>query len=358
MPMAAPHFVPGAARTDRLAGSPVRNLAVGVCFVLVVIALATIGYWLAGWSVGDAFYMVIVTVYTVGYAEVHPIETPLLRGITISTIVFGCTGMIFVTGALVQFIALNQLNQLFGLRQMNTQIDKLDRHVIVCGFGRIGQALAQELRAGRANFIVVERDEANAAHARELGYLCVAGDATDAVTLRAAGVMRARILATVLPNDAANVFITLRTRGLNPHVEIIARGELPATEGMLLQAGATKVVLPTHIGAERIAELIMYQETASFIRGSPGMPEFERVLHSLGLELEVIEAAPGGPIAGQTIEAIERQAAGALFIVQINRRGGELMTDPDGKTVIEPGDGVVILGRGAKARALGGSFPA
>jgi Trk K+ transport system NAD-binding subunit len=162
----------------------------------------------------------------------------------------------------------------------------------------------------------------------------------------------------VLPNDAANVFITLRARGLNPDLEIIARGELPGTEPMLLQAGATKVVLPTHIGAERIAELIMYQEAAQFIRGSPKMREFEQVLHSLGLELELIEAAPGGPLAGQTIEAVEQRANGALFIVQINRREGGAITDPDGKTIIEPGDGVVIVGRGAKARALGGLFEA
>jgi len=339
-----------------LLGSPVRNLVVGVCFVLAVVALATIAYWLDGWPLGDAFYMVIVTVYTVGYGEVHPVDTASLRFITIATIVLGCTGMIFLTGAIVQFITLNQLNQIFGLRRMNTQIDKLDRHVIVCGFGRIGVALAQELRAGGRQFVILERDEPAAAQARQLGHLCVQGDATDAKVLRDAGVMRARTLATVLPNDAANVFITLRARGLNPDLEIIARGELPGTEAMLLQAGANKVVLPTHIGAERIAELIMYQESAEFLRGSPRMREFEQVLHSLGLELELIEAAPGGPIAGQTIEAIEQRASGALFIVQINRRDGGAINDPDGKTMIEPGDGVVIVGRGSKARALGGLF--
>jgi voltage-gated potassium channel len=339
-----------------LLASPVRNLILGVCFVLVVIALATAAYWLAGWPIGDAWYMVIITVYTVGYNEVRPVDTPLLRGITTSTIVLGCTGMIFLTGALVQFITLNQLNQIFGLRRMNTQIDKLDRHVIVCGFGRIGVALARDLRAGGTDFVVLERDEVTTARARQLGYLCVQGDATDASVLRDAGVMRARTLATVLPNDAANVFITLRARSLHPSLEIIARAELPATEPMLLQAGANKVVLPTHIGAERIAELIMYQETARFMRGSPRMREFELVLHSLGLELELIEAAPGSPIVGRTIEAIEQQANGAVFIVRVDRHGGETITDPDGKTVIEAGDGVVIVGRGAKARALGGMF--
>jgi voltage-gated potassium channel len=333
-----------------------RNVFFGVCFVLVVVALATLAYWLAGWSVGDAFYMVIITVYTVGFGETHPIDGPLLRAITIVTIVLGCTGMIFLTGALVQFITLNQLNQIFGLRRMNTQIDKLDRHIIVCGFGRLGSALARELDAGGTHFVIIEVDEPSVTLARHLGYLCMQGDATDAVVLREAGVMRARTLATVLPNDAANVFITLRARGLNPDLEIIARGELPGTEAMLLQAGANKVVLPTHIGAERIAELIMYRETAQFIHGTARMREFEQVLHSLGLELELIEAAPGSKLVGRTIDAIEQQADGALFIVQINRPGGKALADPDGKTVIEPGDGVVIVGRGAKARALGGLF--
>jgi voltage-gated potassium channel Kch len=339
-----------------LLDSPVRNLFFGVCFLLAVIALATVAYWRAGWPVGDAFYMVIVTVYTVGYGEVHPVDTPLLRGITIATIVLGCTGMIFLTGALVQFITLNQLNQIFGLRRMNTQIEKLNNHVIVCGFGRLGMALAQELRDGGTEFVIVDREEANASHARHLNYLCVVGDATDAEVLVEAGVQRARVLATVLPADAANVFITLRARGLSPNLEIIARGELPGTEAMLLQAGANRVVLPTHIGAERIAELIMVEADAQFSHDNPRVREFETMLHTLGLELELIEAAADGPLAGQTVAAVEQKTGGALFIVQINRRGGHAMTDPAPDTVIMAGDGVVVLGRGAKARALGGLF--
>jgi hypothetical protein len=89
--------------SDRLWGSPLRNLIVGVFYMLVVMVGAVVAYVMAGWSVGDALYMVIVTVYTVGYGEVQPVTSPLLRGITISTIVLGCTGMIYLTGALVQF---------------------------------------------------------------------------------------------------------------------------------------------------------------------------------------------------------------------------------------------------------------
>lgn len=344
--------------SGRLFGSPLRNLAFGVFYMLVVMTGAVIAYVMAGWSFADALYMVIVTVYTVGYNEVHPIETSLLRGITISTIVLGCTGMIYLTGALVQFITLNQINQIFGTKRMSSQIERLRNHVIICGFGRIGIMLAQELLAGRADFVVVEQSDAAVALARSLGYLCLQADATDEATLQSAGVGHARTLATVLSNDAANVFITLSARSLNPQLEIIARGELPSTESKLIQAGANKVVLPAHIGAERIAEMILYQETADFIRGSDRMRDFEKVLLSLGLDIHVVVAAPGSPAIGKSIEAVERQGNGAFFIVQINRRDGEAVTQPEASTIIGDGDGLVLVGRGAQAWAAAALFEA
>ena len=341
-----------------LLGSPIRNLALGIGFTLSVIVCATVAYWLAGWSIGDAFYMVIITVYTVGFGETRPIDTHLLRGITVSTIMLGCTGMIFVTGALVQYITLNQLNQIFGLKRMSTQIGKLNRHVIICGHGRIGSALAHELHAGGADFVVLEQDEASALRARDLGYHYMHADATDEDALRAAGIERARILATVLANDAANVFITLSARSLNPNLEIIARGELPSTERKLLLAGAHRVVPPTHIGAERIAEMILFPATARFILDSDKMRDFERVLRSLGLDLEVIAVEADSLASGQTIAWVEQQAQGTFFIVRINRRDGDAISQPARETTIGPGDGVVIVGRGARAQAVSDLFTA
>jgi voltage-gated potassium channel Kch len=335
-----------------LLASPARNLFAGLIFMAVLIVGATASYVAAGWSLADAFYMVVITVYSVGYDEVRPVDTTLLRVISISTIVLGCTGMIFLTGALIQFITLNQINQIFGLKRMTTQIDKLSDHVIICGFGRIGVMLAHELEAGRAAFVILEQSDTRAEQARNLGYLCIQSDATDEAVLLAAGVTRARTLATVLPNDAANVFITLSARSLNPALEIIARGELPSTESKLLQAGANKIVMPTHIGAERIAEMILYEKTADFIRGSDRMRDFDKVLHTLGLDMDVVAAASGSPAVGKTIEAVEREAAGAFFIVQINRRDGEAITRPDSTIRIEAGDGLVLIGRGLAARNL------
>jgi voltage-gated potassium channel len=279
-----------------------------------------------------------------------------LNVITIGLIVLGCTGIIFLTGALVQFFTLNQINKTLGLKRMNTQIDELQEHVIVCGFGRLGTVLARSLRASSAGFVILEANEARANEARLQGYLCIHGDASSEAVLLAAGVKRANALATVLANDAVNVFITLSARALNPNLSIVARGEVSSTESKLLQAGADKVVLPTQIGAERIAELILYEESARFIEGLERSHGFQRVLHNFGVELEVVTAAPQSPAARMTVAAIERQAKGAFFIIQINRRDGDVFTAPPTTTVVGEGDGVVLIGRPNRADILTSLF--
>jgi voltage-gated potassium channel len=334
-------------------GSPLRNLAAVIAFVLSLMAVAILGYMANGWSFQDAAYMVILTVYTVGYQEVRPINTPALHVLTMATIVFGCTGMILLTGALVQVFTVSQIRQLLGVGRVSSEIEKMKGHVIICGFGRIGVMLAKELKDGGADFLILERNEGRIAQAQALGYLCIQGDAADEGGLIAAGVKRARVLASVLPDDAANVFITLSARSLNPDVQIIARGEQPSTESKLTYAGADKVVLPTHIGAERIAEMILYPETARFIRGSDRMRDFDKTLRDLGLELEVVTVTGVSGAVGQTVAEMERRGKGAFFVVQLDRRGGEVITRPKGDFKIEAGDGVVVVARTALTSLTG-----
>jgi voltage-gated potassium channel len=340
------------------AGSPVRGLIAIVAFVLVVMAAATTAYMAAGWSFADALYMVLLTVYTVGYGEVRPVDTPYLHGVTIATIVLGCTGMIAVTGSLVQVLTFSQFQRLMGENRVKSEIDKLRGHVIICGYGRIGRMLAKDLATGGAAFLILDNDETRLAAARELGYLCWLGDATNEDSLRAVGVERARVLATVLPSDAANVFITLSARSLNPDLQIIARGEAPTTESKLLQAGADQVVLPAHIGAERIAEMVLFPETTRFIRGSPRMRELDNTLRDLGLEVDVVTDAAGTAFVGQTVEDLEARGKGAFFVFQVNRANGEMIARPPADLRIGAGDSLVVVGRdGAQVHAIFNGAP-
>lgn len=346
-----------AATAGELLGSPAQNLARAALFVMAVMLCSTFGFVEAGWSIGDAFYMVAITVFSVGYGEVHPLNTPWLRGVAITTIVFGCTGMIVLTGALVQVFAQAQVRRLLGMDRMHSQIDRLASHCIVCGFGRIGRQLAKDLASAKHSFVILERSPAKIAEANALGYLCLAGDATDEAALREAGIARARVLATVLPDDATNVFITLSARNLNPGLEIIARGEAPSTEGMLFHAGADKVVLPTHIGAERIAELILYPATTSVVEEAPRLLEMRRSLREFGLEMEVVTSEEKGAMTGKTVAEAERRGEGAFFVVQIDRPSGPSIRHPGENVRIEAGDRIVLVLRGTRVSA-GGVFAA
>jgi Trk K+ transport system NAD-binding subunit len=327
---------------------PWRNLIAGLIYMVAITALATSAYMLAGWSLSDAFYFVVITIFTVGYQELHPIVSPEMRALTMATIVLGCTGVIFLTGALVQAFTYTQIQQLLGNKRMKTQIEKMTGHVIICGFGRIGHALAEELRAGGIEFVIVDLDEARLARASAEGFHTWAGDATTETTLNEVGVLRARALATVVPNDAVNVFITLTARSLNKDIEIIARGVSPSTKGKLLHAGASSVVEPTHIGAERIAQLILYPRTSRITEGTQRIRAMAAGLHGLGLDLEVAAVPPDSPMAGVTIEQAEHDASGTMFIIAINRKNGETLTRPDPSTMIEPGDGVVMITRSGR----------
>jgi voltage-gated potassium channel Kch len=334
--------------------SPLRNLAAGLAFMIVVSAAATVAYMANGWRFADALYMVVLTVYTVGYEEVIPINTPELRAITIALIVTGCTGMIFLTGALIQLITASQLQQLFGFRRMQKEIDLLTDHVIICGYGRIGQMLARELQAGKCDFVIVERGDSRMTAARELGFLSLQGDATDEDVLRLAGISRARALATVLPDDAANVFITLSARSLNRELTIIARGEAASTEGKLIQAGADRVVLPTRIGAERMAELLLYQDVAKVLSGikAGDLDRLGRDLRRLGLEVEVVAAETGSRSVGATISELEAIAAGTFLVVALERQNGEILLQPASNVAVQEGDGVAIVGRPGRAQTV------
>ncbi len=332
-----------------LLGSPLRNLTTILVFLTTVSVLATLAYMAAGWDPLDAVYMVVLTVFTVGFGEVHPINTPYLHAVTIGLMFLGCTGMILMTGALVQMFTASEIRNLLGSNRVKNDIDKLSGHVIVCGFGRIGGMLAKELADGDSAFVILERSEKRVEDATRQGFLCVASDATDEAALIAAGVERARALATVLPDDAANVFITLSARSLNRDLQIIARGEASSTERKLIHAGADKVILPTHIGAERIAELILYPEAARLIRGSKRMRDFERTLRSLGLELDVVAASEGNGVVGLTVGELEQRASGGFFVAQISRQGEDAPMQPGPELVIEAGDGLVLVAKSAGA---------
>lgn len=335
-----------ASPTQRHFGQPRVTLFYALGYIVLVVFAFTIAYRLAGWSWGDSIYMVLITAFSVGYGEVHPVDTPAMRTLTISLIFFGCTGIIFVTGSLVQWLTEAQIQRVLGGRRMQHEIEKLKDHAIVCGYGRIGRMLASQLREGGMPFVVIDVDPDRIEEAREDGHLTLQGEATDESILRTAGLVRARVLATVLPHDASNVFITLSARNLNPSIRIIARGEVPTTERKLIQAGANRVVLPAHIGADHIAHLILHPNASSLLdRQSPDGRELEHHLGGLGLRLEEVEIGRGSNYANRQVSEVERESSGRMLVVAIQRKEGGTEFSPPPGAVLLVGDALMVLRR-------------
>ncbi|MBC7981259.1 MAG: potassium channel protein [Armatimonadetes bacterium] len=330
--------------------SPTRNLFTGLCFMAAVTLFGVAGYMIAGWDFSDAIYMVVISIFTVGYGEVRPVGVEGLRGFTMGLIVLGCFSVIFLSGALVQFLLEGQIHRALGNRRMNTELKKLEKHAIICGYGRIGRMVAADLKASRRPFVIIDRDGRRLEDAREAGFLTLEGEATEEATLLAAGVARAIVLATVLPSDATNVFITLSARDLNPTLTIIARGEDPSTERKLFQAGANRVVLPAHIGAERISHLILFPEAVEIIDDEEKARHFRQELGDLGLEMEEAVIAESSPWIGRSVGELETNEA--FLVVALHRNAGGTELRPARSSLLHAGDGVVALGRGANLSRL------
>jgi len=321
-----------------------HHITTGVICFLFTILIAVTGYVMAGWSPLDALYMAIITIFGVGYGEVRPVQTPLLQIFTMLVIVAGCTSLAYILGGFVQVVTEGEINKALGVRRMNRTIEVLQHHIIICGFGRIGQTLARKLADSNQPFVLIDNAPERIARAQKLDYLVVKGDATDEATLQVAGINRAKGLATTLPDDALNVFITLTARGLNPNLMILARGELPSSEKKLIQAGANHVVLPAAIGALRMAHLITHPAALDFITQDDGRSTLNELLAQIDVQVDELTIPPTSTLVDQSIGDVEVGGQGTFIVVALVRADGQTVTHPDQGVRLAAGDTVIVMG--------------
>lgn len=314
-----------------------RRVRQGALVLCVLFVVAVIGYRIAGRSWLDAVYMVVITISTVGYGEDSSLEIRE-QILTIFVILFGISAAVFTFGGFIQMTMEGELERTLTRGRTTRAIDKLNGHVVLCGYGRIGRILAHELAAHQRPFIVIDKDAEVLAEAQNAGYLVLLGEATEEEVLQSAGVERARTLVTALPSDAANVFITLTSRNLNRDLQIIARGEYPTTEKKLLQAGADRVVLPAAIGALRMAAMITRPSTIELMELVSGKSV-------LDIEVDEIVVAAGSQLAGKSLAEGPARSRSGLLVVAVKKADGAMTFNPDAQLVFQPGDTIIIMGK-------------
>ena len=288
-----------------------------------VTLFGTIGYVVFGFTVLDALYQTVTTITTVGFRELAEFGTAE-KIFTIALIVVGVSTVLYTFTLVVQTVVEGHLSEFVGRRRMDRQINQMSGHTIVCGWGRVGAAVAHDLRVEGHEVVVVDAD---ASRVHDVEFPTVVGDATRDDILREAGIERARALIAALDGDADNLFVTLSGRDLRPDLFIIARARADESIGKLEHAGADRVVNPQELGAARMASFVANPNVAEFL---------DVVMHDRSIEFRIREfdIAADSPIAGKTLrEANLREMSGAL-VMALRSPDGSFTTNPTGDTVI------------------------
>ena len=326
---------------------PLRRLQLSLLALVGLLFAGTAGYMLLEqMSVVDALYLTVITLATVGYSEVRPQGLDAAgRLFTISLIVSGVLVFASALRNAAELALGDELRHRMEKRRMQRAIDELRDHYIICGYGRVGQAIVHELQQRDVPLVVVESDPAAVRHLQTNRFLFVEGDATRDDVLQSAGVERARGLLAVISSDGGNVLIVLTARTLNPKVEIIARAGQRDMEDKLRRAGANAVLSPYEIGGRRMA--------LAAIR--PAVNEFlETVVHSreMRTDMDEVRLHAGAPLVGLTVASANLREKWGAVIVAIKRPNGSFEISPRPDRILEEGDCLLIVAESENLRAL------
>ena len=329
--------------------TPQRSWAHGLRLALVLLLATllggTVGYMLVeGWDLWDAFYMTVITVSTIGYREVHTLS--LAGQVFTVVLIFGGVGTAFYTATqLAAVIVEGGLHRRFEQRRVTRMLDDLKDHFILCGYGRIGSIVAQELHQQRMSFVVVERDLERMHGAVRDGWLAVHADASDEEVLKSIGILRARGLIAAVGTDAENVYTVLTARVVRPDLFIIARVESDEAEQKLRRAGADRVISPYRIGAAHMAQTALRPAVVDFVQLATGSGH-------LDLSMEQVHIRETSVLVGKSlVDAAVRQRFGVI-VVAIRRMDGVMEFNPAPDALIRAGDELVVLGRPENVKAL------
>ncbi len=286
----------------------------------------------------DAFYMTVITLATVGFQEVHPLSSGG-RLFTSFLIIISFGTFAYAISSITKYISDGEFKDYFKNKKVNAAIEKLENHVIICGFGRNGKQAAHVLKKHDTRFVVIEEKKAIvAAINHQYADLVLEGDATLDEVLLKAGVLKAKALITTLPIDADNLFIVLTARTLNPKLTIISRASEDNTDKKLKIAGANNVIMPDKLGGAHMASLVMKPDVMEFVDYITGQGG-----DNIRLE-EITFANLSEEYQNKTIRDLEVRNRSGANIIGFKTAQGDYIINPSADTKIIPDAKLFVLG--------------
>lgn len=221
-------------------------------------------------------------------------------------------------------------------QKMNQQIEKLNNHFIICGHGRMGGIICEEMVQNEVPFVVIEGNpEVIASIDRDI--LFFKGDATQDTVLKEAGIDRARGLISVLSSDAANLYVVLSAKSLSPKIKIVAKASDEGAKQKLIRAGADNVILPYYIGGLQIDHTLLKPAVVDYI-------EFATRTRNLGLQIDEINIKEDSHIIGRSLDEYRALKESGIVIIAVKRATGEIEFNPASTSVIKQGDILIVMG--------------
>ena len=337
--------------TGQKISSPVSftNQQTSVVFGLGLLAfwtlMGTLGFILIeGWSLGESLYMTVITISTVGFGEVHPLSSEG-RLFASFLIVTGIGTAIYTFTRLGQVVLEGELRGVLGRNRMKKELAKLKDHYIVCGFGRIGEPVARDLKQEGYRVCILDNDPERENEIVAAEHLYVIGDATDESVLELAGISRAKMVLALLPSDADNLFVTITVKELNPGVAVIARASDEKVEPRLKRSGADKVISPYKTAYARFFHAAVKPTVVEFL---------ELVTHREYLQLSIEEITVSDRSILQDVslsEADVRHKYGVV-VVAIKQANGEMAFNPEASTRLSANDILVVIGKNPDLKRL------
>lgn len=321
-----------------------QKLLFSILALLGVLFVGAIGYYLIEDEISfhQAVFMTVITVSTVGYGKEFDLS-PAGELWTISVIIGGILVVSLAFASLQAMIVGGEFRSVMGRQKLRDRIKKMRNHYIVCGFGRMGSQIAHELIERGKQVVIIEIDPDQTAEIADHSMNYILGNASDEDTLNNAGIEHAAALVTVLRGDADNVFVALTARGMRSDLQIIARSENIDTERKLIRAGASRVICPLSIGAERIVNLLARPAVAKLV---------DLTMDSTEWELEEILIQEGSDMAGQTLRELNLRRRANVMVVAIHDSSGKSHVNPSADQVVNANDVLVAIGPAGAAKSL------
>jgi voltage-gated potassium channel len=321
-----------------------RTLTILLFLTLILLIIGTLSFYtLGGEGIWESFYVTLTILLTHFY---HKVDFPVGLQLVILLLIFGSFIIIaYVLKLAAEFLFEGQLSEGVKKRKMEKKVLKLTDHYIICGYGRVGKQVAQELSDEGVDFVVIDRNPVETYEADKEGYRIVEGDPIKEEVLQKAGIIKAKGLLACLGDDTDNLFLTLTAKSVHPDIYIVARASEEESVSKLEKAGADRVALPYQIGGYHMAAVALRPAVVDFLDVIVDGKHTE-------LQIEEVNVERGSRLVGHKVsDVLSRKKTGAT-VLAINKRTGASKINPSGDEVLDRGDQLIIMGTRAQLELI------